>query len=163
VVEQRERVLGEDVRRVGGRVMGTGAVPVPAQVRHDDPVPACGEAGSVAVLHPVDPPGREEAVQQDERPALARLAVGEPGAVPGTEAADGQVLHPHSASASSSADSSRSKPGSAGRTVRSSRRARAGRCTGGAAGSGVAGRHVDGLVPVGRLRAVVSVTRPVGV
>lgn len=56
VPDEREHVIGENVGRVAGGIVRSSAVPVPAQVRQDDPVAALGKR-------------RDQALTGQQRPA----------------------------------------------------------------------------------------------
>jgi hypothetical protein len=72
VPDEREHVIGENVGRVAGRVVRSSAVPVPAQVRQDDPVAALGKRRHQA-LTGQQRPAAHEPVQQDEGPPRSDL------------------------------------------------------------------------------------------
>lgn len=84
VLDECEPVVGEDVRRIGGRIVRSRALPVAAQVRDDDAVPLLGECAGLAVFEHVLARA-DEAVQHDQRPAGPGLVPCQVRAVAGGE------------------------------------------------------------------------------
>ena len=93
MLDQREAVVGQHVRRVGGGVVRPGAVPVAPQVRQDDPVTVPGELPGDSAVDPAHLGGAQITVDQYQRPALPELAVSEPHAVPAGKMMDLSLSH----------------------------------------------------------------------
>src|ERR1700683_3816240 len=81
VVDQRQPVVGEDIRWIRSGVVRLGAVPVRPQIRHDHPVPAPGQAPGQPRTAPVCPPVLMS-VNEDERPTMPSLLVSQSQPVP---------------------------------------------------------------------------------
>jgi len=92
VIDQREPVVGEYVRRVAGRIVRPRAVPVAAQVGQDDPVAPLGDRPRRAVAHH-ERATAHQPVQQYQGGSVADLAPGELRAVRAGEAPHAQVSH----------------------------------------------------------------------
>jgi hypothetical protein len=84
VIDEGERVVGEDVRRVARRVVRPPAVPVPAQVRGDDPVAPPGQGLGQRAAED-QRPAAHQPVQQDHGPPVAGLPPGQLDAVAAAE------------------------------------------------------------------------------
>ncbi|GAA3271722.1 hypothetical protein GCM10020258_47150 [Sphingomonas yabuuchiae] len=80
MLDQRMAVAGQRVLRIGGGVMRLAALPMRAQVGHDDPVALGRDGGGVAVADPVGIGVGEIAVDQHHGPPLpiSRQAIGVP-------------------------------------------------------------------------------------
>jgi hypothetical protein len=74
------------------RRTGRGGVTVAAQIGEDDAVAVAGDGGGRTVVQPLQP-GSREAMDQHQRPALPRDAVGKFHAVTAGEPVHGRVGH----------------------------------------------------------------------
>jgi hypothetical protein len=81
MADQREAVVGQDVGRIGGRFVRSGARAVGAQVGHDYPKAPRGDLLGMAEADPVGVGVGKEAVEQDDGPPLPQLVPGELDAV----------------------------------------------------------------------------------
>src|SRR4051794_16230512 len=82
---QRKSIVSQNVGRIRGEVMRLRAVTMPPKVRHYDAVSERGDFRRMPVPHPIHHCRREKAMDQNERTALAHLAISKLQAIAAAE------------------------------------------------------------------------------
>jgi len=94
-VDQCQPIIGQDIGRVGPRVVRACAVAVAAQIRKDDAVSVLGNSGRGTVMDPLQRGGRET-MKQHQGPTVPHLTVDQFQAIPARKSVHGWVSHAHS-------------------------------------------------------------------